>query len=222
MPTSSRQTARLLAAAGAACCAVLAAACSSAATSSAPPQATSSSPQQATSSVPGTNTATLSAGSASGSGSSSRACATSALRGSLPAIGDAASGHFYYPLGLTNDSTASCTLYGYPGVSFVTGPGGSQIGAAATRATSAYVFQAQPPQTVTLGPGQTAQAGLQLVTYGDFPASECGVVTAHWLRVYPPDQTAPLYINFTAQTCSKGSGLLTVSPVQPVGSPVQP
>jgi Protein of unknown function (DUF4232) len=150
------------------------------------------------------------------------ACATSALRGSLPAAGGAAAGHTYYPLSLTNDSAASCTLYGYPGVSFVSSPGGSQIGAAAARSTSAYVFQAQPPQTVTLGPGQTAHAGLQLVTYGDFPASQCDVVTAHWMRVYPPNQTAPLYINFTAQTCSQGPGLLTVSPVQPVGSPVQP
>jgi len=210
MPYSSRQTARLLAAAGAVCCGVFAAACGTVATSSSPPQATdgTSTPASPSSGSPGSST--------------EAACATSALRGSLPAVGGAAAGHTYYPLSLTNDSAASCTLYGYPGVSFVSSPGGSQIGAAAARSTSAYVFQAQPPQTVTLAPGQTAHAGLQLVTFGDFPASQCDVVTAHWVRVYPPNQTAPLYISFTAQTCTQGPGLLTVSPVQPVGSPVQP
>jgi len=127
-------------------------------------------------------------------------------------------GHTLYQLSLTNASGASCTLYGYPGVSFVTSAGGSQIGPAASRATSAYTFQAQPPQTVTLAPGQTAHADLQLVTYGVYPASQCGVMTAHWVRVYPPNQTTPLYISFTAQTCSNGPGLLTVSPVQPAGT----
>jgi hypothetical protein len=137
----------------------------------------------------------------------------------MPAIGNAASGHAGYPVNLTNDSGASCTLNGYPGVSFVSSPGGSQIGAAATRATTSYIFTAQPPQAITLARGQTAHADLQLLTAGNFTPSQCGPVTAHWVRVYPPNQSTPLYINFTAQTCSKGPGLLIVSPVQPVGAP---
>jgi hypothetical protein len=222
MTSSGRPAAYLLGAAMAACCAGLVAACSSPASST--PR--SSAGQPGASSAPAATPA--GSGSVSGSGSPAQGgagqagpppCATSALRASMPAIGNAASGHSGYPVNLTNDSSASCTLNGYPGVSFVTGAGGTQIGAAAARATTSYLFTAQPPQAITLAPGQTAHADLQLVTAGNFSPSQCGLVTAHWVRVYPPNQTAPLYVNFTAQTCSKALNLLTVSPVQPVGAP---
>jgi hypothetical protein len=165
-------------------------------------------------------------GSGSGSGSNSgtaaqaglSACATPGLRGSIPAIGDAASGHTYYPLELTNDSSRSCTLYGYPGVSFVSSAAGGQIGSAAARDTPGQLGD-KAAQTVTLRPGQTAHAVLELLTAGVYSPSACGLVFAHWLRVYPPGETAPLYLTFTAQTCSKGQNLLTVGPVQPVGAP---
>ena len=83
---------------------------------------------------------------------------------------------------------APCTLYGYPGVSFVTAPGGSQIGPAATR------NPAVPRQLVTLAPGQTAHAELQVVDAENYPPADCGLVTAHWLKIYPPNQTAPVYV----------------------------
>jgi Protein of unknown function (DUF4232) len=207
MTSTSKPAARLLAVAVAGCCAVLATAC----TSASQPAATSTTGPAASGAAAAQPSSSAQAG--------PPACATSALHASLPATANAASGHFYYPLSLSNDSGAPCTLYGYPGVSFVSSPGGSQIGAAATRATSAYTFRDQPPQTVTLAPGQTVHASMQLITAGVFPASQCGLVTANWVRVYPPNQTAPLYISFTAQTCSKGQTLLTVGPVQPVGTP---
>lgn len=146
-------------------------------------------------------------------------CATSGLRGAMPAIGSAAAGHVYYPLELTNASTRSCTLQGYPGVSFVTSAGGSQIGAAASRAAAGQ----QPyggPQTITLPAGQTAHAVLQLALTGYLGTSQCGsTVSAHWLRVYPPGQTAPLYVSFNSQACSSPTLVtLTVGPVLPVGT----
>jgi hypothetical protein len=222
MPSFSRPATGLLAAAAAVCCAGLVAACSSAGGST-PPSAAG---KPGSSSAPSAGQPSSGSGSGSGSGGSPStttgeagpsACATSILRGSVPAIGDAASGHYYYPLNLTNDSNAKCTLYGYPGVSFVTSADGSQIGAAATRDTPGQLGD-QPAQAVTLAPGQTAHAVLELLTAGVYSPSACGLVTAHWLRVYPPGQTAPLYIGFSAQTCAKGQDLLTVSPVQPVGS----
>jgi hypothetical protein len=206
MSSSSRRAVRLLAAAAAACCACLAAGCGSVTTSTPPAAQATAAGADATASA------------SSGSGSSGQGCATSALRGAIPATANAASGHYLYTLNLTNDSSASCTLYGYPGVSFVTSPGGSQIGTAATRATTTYIFQDQPPQTVTLAPGQTVHADLQLMSYGVYPAAQCDVVTAQWVRVYPPNQSAPLYVQLTVQTCSQGPSLLTVSPVQPAGS----
>lgn len=38
-------------------------------------------------------------------------------------------GTIFYPLDFTNASSSACTMYGYPGVAFVSSPGGSQVGA---------------------------------------------------------------------------------------------
>jgi hypothetical protein len=219
MTASHRPAARLLAAAAALCCASLATACSSGGSSSSGP---SSPAGPGGSSAPAANQAGSGHPAGSGSGTTTQAgvpaCATRTLRGSIPAIGDGASGHYYYPLELTNDSTRSCTLYGYPGVSFVSSAGGGQIGSAATRDTPGQLGD-KPAQTVTLRAGQTAHAVLELLAAGVYSPAACGLVFAHWLRVYPPGQAAPLYVGFTAQTCSKGQNLLTVGPVQAVGAP---
>jgi hypothetical protein len=110
--------------------------------------------------------------------------------------GSAAAGSVYYPLDLTNISGSTCTVFGYPGVSFVSGPSGSILGRAAHRnpVTAAT--------TVTLAPGQTAHATLQVAEAGNYDPSQCQPVTAHWLRIYPPNQTVPLYAQFTTQACS--------------------
>jgi hypothetical protein len=123
--------------------------------------------------------------------------------------GNAAAGSSYYPIQFTNASSTSCTLYGYPGVSFVTAPGGSQIGPAATRNPTAA------KQLVTIPPGQTVHAELQVVNAENYPPADCGLVTAHWLKIYPPNQTAPAYVGFTAQACSKPKHILSVETVQP-------
>jgi hypothetical protein len=137
------------------------------------------------------------------------ACATTALHLAVPAgNGNAAAGSSYYPIQFVNTSGSPCTLYGYPGVSFVTAAGGSQIGAAATRNPTA------PAQLVTLSAGQTVHAVLQVAGAMNYPASDCGLVTAHWLKIYPPNQTTPLYVSFTAQTCSKPKTILSVETVQ--------
>ena len=56
-----------------------------------------------------------------------------------------------------------------------------------------------------LAPGQTANAALGVAEAGNFPASTCKQVTAHWLKVFPPDQTVAAYVAFTTQTCSSTS-----------------
>lgn len=63
--------------------------------------------------------------------------------------GNGAAGSIYYPIEFTNTSSVACTLYGYPGVSFVTAPG-SQAGAAATEDPT------YPRALVTLAPKATA------------------------------------------------------------------
>jgi hypothetical protein len=56
--------------------------------------------------------------------------------------------------------------------------------------------------TVTLAPGQVAHATLQVAQAGNYDPAQCKPVTAHWLRIFPPDQTAPLYVSFTTKACS--------------------
>jgi hypothetical protein len=137
------------------------------------------------------------------------ACATSALHVSVPSgSGNAAAGSSYYPIQFSNTSSSPCTLYGYPGVSFVGAVGGGQIGAPATRNS------ALAAKLISLSPGQTVHATLQVVDAMNYPSGGCGLVTAHWLKIYPPNQTAPLYVSFTAQTCSKPKTVLSVETVQ--------
>lgn len=146
-------------------------------------------------------------------------CPASTLRVTVDkAKGSGAAGTSYVPLDFTNISSHSCDLYGFPGVSFVTGSGGSQIGSPASRQTT---FGAQ---AVTLASGATAHAWLGIADAGNFPAASCQPVTAHWLKVYPPDQTQALYTQFTTTVCSKkvtgGSTPLTILPIRPgSGSP---
>jgi Domain of unknown function (DUF4232) len=137
-------------------------------------------------------------------------CATSALRAAIGS-GQGAAGSRYFPIDLTNISGTSCTLFGYPGVSFVTGAGGSQIGAAATRSPSTA-------KLVTLPDGATAHAVLQVVDALNYPAARCSLTEAHWLKIYPPNQFSALYLSFSAQTCAGGPNatkILSVQTVQP-------
>ena len=147
-----------------------------------------------------TSTSTAPASPVPATSSSSAAvtmCATSALKATVnTAKPGAAAGSIYYPLDLTNISGSTCTVFGYPGVSFVTGPSGTLIGRAATR------NPVKPATTVTLAPGQVAHATLQVAQAGNYDPAQCKPVTAHWLRIFPPGQTAPLYVSFTTKACS--------------------
>jgi hypothetical protein len=40
-------------------------------------------------------------------------------------------------------------------------------------------------------------------------------VTAHWLQIFPPNQTVPIYLHFTSTACAKPVRLLTVNVVVP-------
>ena len=206
MTPSADATRRLIVAAALAGSAALIASCGSSGSKAASPAATATgtSPAPPGASAPAGSPSPTSAPAPSGP----PPCATSALRVSVAASQGAAAGSSYYPIVFTNVSGAACTLYGYPGVSFVTGAGGSQIGMPATE------NPAHPRQLITLAPGQAGHAELQVVNAANYPPANCGPVTAHWLKVYPPNQTAPLYASLTAQACTKPRTILTVQTVQ--------
>lgn len=122
-----------------------------------------------------------------------------------------AAGSVYYPVNFTNTSGAPCGLYGYPGMSFVTADGnaGQQIGAAAQR------NPAFGDLSVRLPADGVAHAWLQIAQAGNYPASACQPMTAHWLRVFPPGDTAATYVGVSFSACASASApLLTVTPVR--------
>jgi hypothetical protein len=122
-------------------------------------------------------------------------CLTSALRATLGAAQGTA-GSAYQVIVLANISGKTCALYGYPGVSFVSGVGGSQIGKDAAR------DRTTAPKVVTLAPGRSGSFALRVVDAGALPAANCDPVTANWLKIFPPENTAALYVGYTAHACA--------------------
>jgi Protein of unknown function (DUF4232) len=188
----SSQPGRALGVAALLCTALLAAACSSG-SSTAPPSPAASPSAPAATSAPATSPAASPPATPS---AVAAGCASSGLTAKVDtAQSGAAAGSVYVPINFTNTTGRTCTLFGYPGVSFVTSPSGSELGRAATRVPPAAT-------TVTLGPGGVAHAVIRVAEAGNYSPSDCVPVTAHWLRIYPPNQFTAIYARYTVQACS--------------------
>lgn len=137
-------------------------------------------------------------------------CVASALRAGLGSS-EGAAGTTYQTVVLTNASSATCSLYGYPGVSFVTGIGGSQIGAPASRSSLRSLLR------VTLRPGQSADTEVGVAQAANYPRRTCQPLAASWLRIYPPGDYGAVFLKYKAQACGRSSlSILTVTAVRPV------
>jgi hypothetical protein len=147
-----------------------------------------------------------------GTGSALAMCQSSSLKVVVDggAAGGAA-GSIYYPVDFTNTSGSPCQMFGFPGVSFVTADSGAsqQIGAAAQENPS---YAKQP---VRLAAGGVAHAWLEVAEAGNYPSATCQPMTAHWLRVFAPGNTAAVYVSHSFDACSSANApLLTVMPVR--------
>ena len=135
-------------------------------------------------------------------------CATRDLKATI-GVAQGAAGSVYQVIDFTNIGTASCSLYGYPGVSLAGGSPVTQIGAAASRSPQAG------PALVTLKPGDVANSLLRITQAQNYPASKCSPMASTYLQIYPPNQTTPIYLGYKSTGCSAtGVNLLTVSVVQ--------
>jgi hypothetical protein len=184
------------------------AACSSSTSSSSPPSTPSAT---STGSGTGTGTAPVTSPSPSPSASPTAAGAPACANGTLQVKLRGEQGYaggVDLAINFTNTTSAACTLYGYPGVSLVSSSH-AQIGLAAKRTTTA------PAEVVTLAPGATGHAQLQIADALNFPTSACGPVQAADLRVYPPGQTAAVFLPDRSQGCAHPAQILFISPVQP-------
>jgi hypothetical protein len=138
-------------------------------------------------------------------------CPTSQLRVAL-GTSQGAAGSVFVPLVFTNAGGTSCTLTGYPGVSYVTGDTGQQVGQPASRDAGSVT-------TVRLAPNASASSTLREVNPANFPPEQCLPTAVRGLRVYPPGQTAAAFVALApgAMACSGtlpgGQSQLSVKPV---------
>jgi hypothetical protein len=191
-------------------CAFLAACGSLAGQGTAPAQSVTSNPGSASAgstSTPATAATGTAVSSTPAAPAGAPGCLASGLQAQLGASQGTA-GTIYQVIVLTNTSASSCTLYGYPGVSFVNGQGGSQVGAPATKNPAVKAAQ------LTLAPGGKANALLAVHDAGAYP--DCRLTSVDWLRIYPPGDFGSLYVQYKAQTCAnRAKSILTVTAVGP-------
>ncbi|GAB2582626.1 DUF4232 domain-containing protein [Microlunatus antarcticus] len=105
-----------------------------------------------------------------------------------------------------NTGSAACTLSGFPGVSFVGGGNGTQVGQAATRTDAAV-------KTRTLEPGTSVKAALRRTQPGNY-GDDCGQTKVDGFRVFPPGSTESAFVAFPTTGCKSADvPLLQVGPV---------
>ena len=134
-------------------------------------------------------------------------CKSTELKLSFGHDSDHAMQKTYTSIQFTNTGQRTCTLQGFPGVSYVTGDSGQQVGLPANRTGNLGPL-------ITLRPGYSTNAGLVLTNPDPYPADQCKRVDVRGLRVYPPNETAAMFLPTTGASCSGNIGpLLTVSSV---------
>ena len=179
--------------------------------SSTPATSTASSAPATSSADSGVNTASGSGGDGSGGASAGNGqCISDNLKVTVGG-GDAGAGHSFLPIVFTNAGAKPCTIAAYPGVSFVAGDDGHQVGDPATRVSASA-------STITLQPGQAASASLSITNVGVYDQAQCKPVTVRGLRVYPPNNTAAAFVPLTGdlQGCSAHVPNQTPLQIKPV------
>ena len=174
-------------------------------TGGASPSSSPSSSPSAASAAPETESA---AGSETGSASpepggsvADGACSAGQLSAAIETEpGGGAAGSVYRTLVLTNTGDKSCTLAGYPGVSYVDAKG-KQVGAAADRDPDAKKV------TVTVAPGGTAVAQLRQTNAQNY-GKACGLTDVAGVKVYPPNRKDSLIAEQKTVGCSDDSVVL--------------
>jgi hypothetical protein len=156
-------------------------------TTTTPPPSTSASPASAS------VTTTVEQGAPSAAQADNGLCKSADLRLSF-GQGDAGAGTVYRPLIFTNVSDHSCVIQGFPGVSYVGGADGHQVGAAAFRTGTKGA-------AITLNKGETASAAIGLVNVQNFDTVTCQPQPVRGLRVYPPQETASMFIDLSTTGC---------------------
>ncbi|MDV8147271.1 DUF4232 domain-containing protein [Arthrobacter sp. B10-11] len=130
-------------------------------------------------------------------------CKAANLTVSQDATGGGAAGSVYSQLILTNSGAETCLLRGFPGVSLTADANGEPLGAPARQ------DGASPVADVLLAPGQAGAADMRYTQAGNYP--DCTTAQAAGYRVYPPEETASLFLAVPRTACTDDSiELLTI------------
>lgn len=127
---------------------------------------------------------------------------------------DAGAGSQHLGLQFINTGNSSCEIQGFPGVSYVGGDDGHQVGRAAARA-------GDKGSAITLTPGALAWAPLSLPHAENFDPADCQPERARGLRIYPPQEYESLFVPLEETACANPDlpgEQLTVQTIQQ-GSP---
>jgi uncharacterized protein DUF4232 len=128
--------------------------------------------------------------------------------------GEGTAGTYYRALIFTNKGERTCTIQGFPGVSYVTGDDGHQVGQAAER------NGAKKP-AVTLKPGDSANVTIGFRDVGAFDEASCQPTETRGLRVYPPHEYDSMFVAADGRGCAGkvSESQLTVTSVVPGTEP---
>jgi hypothetical protein len=109
--------------------------------------------------------------------------------------GDAGAGTAYRPLVMTNVSDHQCTIQGFPGISYVAGADGHQVGKDAFR-------DGTKGAAIVLSKGESAAANIGFVNVGNYDAAQCRPTAVNGLRVYLPQETASKFVEAPGTGCA--------------------
>lgn len=121
-------------------------------------------------------------------GDASSRCTVGELTAEIADGGGGAAGSYGVAIILTNGGQRSCTLQGWPGVSFVGDGNGTQIGA------SAALDRSSPHEAHTLAPGAEVQTIVQIAQTGNYDAAECRPQATDGFRIYPPGSLESIFV----------------------------
>jgi hypothetical protein len=124
--------------------------------------------------------------------------------------GDSAAGTTYRSLRFTNSGGRTCVIQGFPGVSYVTGDDGHQVGPSAKRAGA----KGGP---ITLKPGEVAHADIGFVQVLNYDAAACNPTEVRGLRIYPPHEYDSMFVPNPGTGCASTppGNQLVVKTVEP-------
>lgn len=146
----------------------------------------------AASSSVGTQSTAASSGASSSGATKLARCTVKQLRIRV-AGGDASMQGVNTSLRFTNTGTSACVLTGTPGVSYVAGSDGHQVGKPATRVVG--------HAPVTVAPGGTVSAGL-FISSAPRKTAACTQISVRGLRVYPPGSYQAAYVAHASVACA--------------------